>query len=75
MRKIADGLEERLWLSRDLYNCMKGLLDVDVFDGGSLAHVQDLLFVALYPQCALDPRDAGMWWAWLTTWQLGLGYI
>lgn len=53
---LTPELEKRLWMSQDFYNCMKSLLNINVFNGGSLAHVQALLLVALYLQCTLDPK-------------------
>ena len=39
------------------YERMKGLLNIDFLDSGSLAHVQALLLVALYLQCTPYPRQ------------------
>lgn len=51
---MQPGLKKKS--SEVFYNCMKSLLDIDVFDGGSLAHVQALLIAAQYLQCTPDPK-------------------
>lgn len=38
------------------YERMKSLLNIDIFDSGSLAHIQALLLVSLYLQCTPYPR-------------------
>lgn len=38
------------------YERMKGLISIDIFDSGSLAHVQALLLVAMYLQCTAYPK-------------------
>lgn len=38
------------------YERMKSLVNIDILDSGSLAHVQALLLVATYLQCTPYPR-------------------
>lgn len=38
------------------YERMKSLMNIDILDSGSLAHVQALLLVALYLQCTPYPK-------------------
>lgn len=48
--------QEKRATSRMFYERMKGLISIDIFDSGSLAHVQALLLVAMYLQCTAYPK-------------------
>ncbi|KAL2823559.1 fungal-specific transcription factor domain-containing protein [Aspergillus cavernicola] len=48
--------QEKRTTSLMFYERMKGLVNIDIFDSGSLAHVQALLLVAMYLQCTAYPK-------------------
>ncbi|KAL4801266.1 fungal-specific transcription factor domain-containing protein [Aspergillus unguis] len=48
--------QEKRSTSLMFYERMKGLINIDIFDSGSLAHVQALLLVGLYLQCTAFPE-------------------
>ncbi|RDW83542.1 uncharacterized protein DSM5745_03868 [Aspergillus mulundensis] len=48
--------QEKRSTSLMFYERMKGLINIDILDNGSLAHVQALLLVAIYLQCTPYPN-------------------
>lgn len=48
--------EEKRAFSNLFFSRMKNLVNIDVLDSGSLAHVQALLLVGMYLQCTRDPK-------------------
>ncbi|KAF9892311.1 hypothetical protein FE257_002088 [Aspergillus nanangensis] len=48
--------KEKRTSSLMFYERMKSLINIDIIDSGSLAHVQALLLVAIYLQCTPYPR-------------------
>ncbi|KAL3469738.1 fungal-specific transcription factor domain-containing protein [Aspergillus californicus] len=48
--------QDKRTTSSMFYERMKGLVNIDIFDSGSVAHVQALLLVAMYLQCTAYPK-------------------